>query len=432
MTANRREFLKGSFELAGLISLSPAVPAFLWRTARAQAAFGTAAASDQTVLIVLQLTGGNDGLNTVIPYENDAYAKARPTIRFTRREVHRIGRTGLGFHPRMKAFLRLLDEQMLTVVQGVGYPNSKREHAAAMRDWQTASPQNDETQTGWLGRAADQIASERIGEVPATFVSNIAFPMALRAKDAIVPAIRSLKDWTFRPLPGQPANSQRDFLEHVTRATSEPLGDAGKAADNPLLELVRRQTLSACTVGRRLEAVAERRPRANVVYPNFGLAERLRTIADLIRADLGTRIFFTELGGGDFGGFDNHANQRGNHGALLHQLAESVAAFLDDLKRDRLADRVVLMTFSEFGRTVAENGRRGTDHGAAAPVFLAGAALRGGLVGDHPSLTDLDNNALRHHTDFRQVYATMLDRWLGIDSQTVLGRRFPSLDLFRS
>ena len=116
----------------------------------------------------------------------------------------------------------------------------------------------------------------------------------------------------------------------------------------------------------------------------------------------------------------------------MHQLAESVAALFDDLKRDRLADRVVLMTFSEFGRTVRENGRRGTDHGAAAPMFLAGEALRGGLVGDHPSLTDLDNNALRPHTDFRQVYATLLDRWLGIDSTAVLGRHFSLLDLFRT
>ncbi|HID23818.1 MAG TPA: DUF1501 domain-containing protein, partial [Planctomycetaceae bacterium] len=355
MTSNRRDFLKGSFQVAGLVSLSPAMPAFLWRTAWADAAGPTRATSDQTVLIVLQLTGGNDGLNTVIPYDDDEYAKARPTLRLRGRDVRRIGRTGLGFHPQMEAFLRLYDEGLLTVVQGVGYPNSRREHAQAMRDWQTARPGQQQVTTGWLGRAADRIPSERIGQVPACFVSGIAFPMALRAENAVVPAVRSLRDWTFAPLPGEPAHSQRDFLERAVGVSGTMPGQHA-AADNPLLDLVRRRTLSACAVGRRIQDVAKRSRRGNVSYPDFGLAKRLRTIAELIRAELGTRIFFTELGGGDFGGFDNHANQRGNHGALLHQLAESVSAFFADLKRDRLADRVVLMTFSEFGRTVRENG----------------------------------------------------------------------------
>jgi len=159
------------------------------------------------------------------------------------------------------------------------------------------------------------------------------------------------------------------------------------------------------------------------------LAGTLRIVAQLIRAELGVRIFFTELGGGGIGGFDNHANQLGNHCALLHQLSESVAAFVDDLQRDKLLDRVLLMTFSEFGRTVAENGRRGTGHGAGAPVFLAGGRLRGGLLGPHPSLTDLDAGAPRFHTDFRRVYATVLDRWLGLDAAGVLGEGFKPLDI---
>jgi len=152
-------------------------------------------------------------------------------------------------------------------------------------------------------------------------------------------------------------------------------------------------------------------------------------VAQLIRADIGIRIFFTELGGGGIGGFDNHANQLGNHCALLHQLSESVAAFVHDLKRDKLLDRVLLMTFSEFGRTVRENGRRGTGHGAAAPIFLAGGKLKSGLIGSHPSLTDLDNGALKFHIDFRRIYATVLDQWLGFESRTVLGRQFELLDI---
>ena len=149
----------------------------------------------------------------------------------------------------------------------------------------------------------------------------------------------------------------------------------------------------------------------------------------LIRADIGIRIFFTELGGGGIGGFDNHANQLGNHCALLGQLSESVAAFVGDLKRDKLLDRVLLMTFSEFGRTVKENGRRGTGHGAAAPVFLAGGRLKTALVGKQPSLTDLDNDAPKFHIDFRRIYATVLDRWLGFESRTVLDRQFKPLDI---
>jgi uncharacterized protein (DUF1501 family) len=164
-------------------------------------------------------------------------------------------------------------------------------------------------------------------------------------------------------------------------------------------------------------------------YPSFGLAGDLRTIAQLIRADTGIQVYFIELGGGGIGGFDNHANQRDNHCALLHQLSESIAAFVNDLNRDGLLDTVLLMTFSEFGRTVSENGRRGTGHGNAAPMFLVGGRLQGGLVGPHPSLTALDEGALPCHTDFRRVYATALDCWLGVDSTEILGGRFKTLDV---
>jgi uncharacterized protein (DUF1501 family) len=156
----------------------------------------------------------------------------------------------------------------------------------------------------------------------------------------------------------------------------------------------------------------------------------LAAIAQLMRADLGIRIFFAELGGGGIGGFDNHANQRDNHAALLRQLSQSVAAFVGDLQRSKLLDRVAVMTFSEFGRTLVENGRRGTDHGDAAPVFLFGGRLRGGLVGTPPRLDRLVEGAPESHTDFRRVYATMLDRWLGLDSRKILGQSFDPLEVF--
>ena len=151
---------------------------------------------------------------------------------------------------------------------------------------------------------------------------------------------------------------------------------------------------------------------------------------ELIRAEVGIRIFFAELGGGGIGGFDNHANQRDNHASVLAQLSDSVADFADDLARHKCLQRVCLMTFSEFGRTLSENGRRGTGHGAAAPVFLVGGRLRAGLIGKHPSLTDLDQDAPKFHTDFRRLYATVLDDWLGLDSRAVLGAKFETLDLF--
>jgi uncharacterized protein (DUF1501 family) len=186
--------------------------------------------------------------------------------------------------------------------------------------------------------------------------------------------------------------------------------------------------MSAHANSERVDAVLKKTTNT-YEYPQFELAGSLRKVAQLIRADIGIRIFFTELGGGGIGGFDNHANQLGNHCALLHHFSESIAAFIHDLKRDKQLNRVLLMTFSEFGRTVKENGRRGTGHGAAAPIFLAGGKLKGGLVGPHPSLTDLDNGALKFHTDFRSVYATVLDRWLGFDSSKVLDKQHKSLDI---
>ena len=421
MHHTRRDFLKASFGLSGLVSLSPAVPAFLWKTARAEAAKPT---QSDTVLVVVQLTGGNDGLNTIIPYADDIYIKRRPTLHFTAKEVHKIGDTQLGFHPRMKGFRRLYDEGLLTVVQGVGYPNSSRDHFSAMRNWQTALPGVGNTSTGWLGRAIDTVYSSDDVETPAVLIGQTDIPMALRARNVVIPGVRSLDDWVFRTTQSGSSDGYSKFLERAAQANELPGG-------NPLLETVRRNTAAACATNRRIQTVANSaRWTDGTAYPEFGLAQRLRTIAQLIRADVGIRVFFAEPGSGGFGGFDNHANQRGNHCAMLEHVSESVAAFLDDLKRDGLVDRVLLMTFSEFGRTVSENGRRGTGHGAAGPMFFAGGRVKGGLTGRRPSLTDLDNDALKFHTDFRQVYATVLDSWLGYDSESVLQSRFQRIELF--
>jgi uncharacterized protein (DUF1501 family) len=414
MFYTRRDFLKTALGTSALSSLAPAMPNFLVHSATAWPRRD----DRDTVLVVVQLTGGNDGLNTVVPYADDEYARNRPTLALPTKELHKIDSL-IGFHPRMGAFMRLYKEGHLSIVQGVGYANSDRSHERAMRIWHTADPDRLTRQTGWLGRAADSIWDPSITSAPAAFVGSIAQPFSLNAETVVVPSIRSLRDLMAHQMPGHSSGrSQGTRVAELRRADQ----------DNELVHFLQQCTLDAYSNSRRIEAVAKTAA-STAEYPPFGLAGTLRTVAQLIRADIGIRIFFTELGGGGIGGFDNHANQLGNHCALLHQLSESVAAFVRDLKRDKLLNRALLMTFSEFGRTVKENGRRGTGHGAAAPIFLAGGKLKTGLVGSHPSLTDLDNGALKFHTDFRRVYATVLDRWLGFDSRIVLGQRFDPLDI---
>lgn len=415
MSLSRRDLLRTTLGASALLSFTSVAPSFLVRAAMAGA--GRRDERD-TVLVVLQLSGGNDGLNTVVPYGDDEYARNRPTLALPPNELHKIN-SFMGFHPRMGAFMRLYEQGHLSIVHAVGYPNSNRSHDEALRIWHTADPGRLNRQTGWLGRAVDSIWHEDKTRAPAVFVGPIVRPFGLNAENAVIPSIRSPDDLMAHQMPGQVSG---DLL--WKRAAELPRADG----DNPLLPFVQQCTLDACANAQRIEAAGK--SAADMAgYPPFQLAETLHAVAQLIRADIGIRIFFAELGGGGIGGFDNHANQLGNHCALLHQLSESVAAFVDDLARDKLLDRVLLMTFSEFGRTVNENGRRGTGHGAAAPIFLAGGKLKSGLVGSHPSLTDLDDGAMKFEIDFRRVYATVLDRWLGFESRAVLDKQYEPLDI---
>jgi uncharacterized protein (DUF1501 family) len=411
MFSTRRDFLKATMSVPILLSLKSAAPNSLVRAASAVAPRRD---DRNTVLIVVQLSGGNDGLNTVVPYGDDEYARNRPMLSLPPKNLHKID-SFVGFHPRMAAFMRLYKEGHLSIIQAVGYPNSDRSHDGAMRVWHTADPDQPNRQTGWLGRAADSILQPGMTIVPAVFVGPIACPFGLNAEHAIIPSIQSANDLTIKSIQNE---SQSKYITKIPRAEK---GDT-------LLNFLQESTLNANAMSKRIETAARASSNA-AEYPSFQLAGHLHTIAQLIRADVGIRIFYAELGGGGIGGFDNHANQLGNHCALLHQLSESLAAFIDDLKSDKLLDRVLLMTISEFGRTVRENGRRGTGHGAAAPMFLAGGKLKSGIIGSHPSLTDLDNDGLKFHTDFRSVYATILDKWLGFESCIVLGRQYEPLDI---
>ena len=415
MNHTRRNFLKATLGTSALFTLTPAVPDFLIRPIMADKRRRD---ERNTVLVVVQLSGGNDGLNTIVPYEDDEYARNRPTLRLPKKELHKID-SSLGFHPRMGAFKRLYEQGHLSIIQAVGYPNSDRTHETAMRIWHTATPAQPDYQTGWLGRTVDSISESNNNTTLGVFVGPIVKPFALNAQNVFIPSINSLQKLEISKIPGY-----KQYLSQLENAATIDRNEQ----NNPFMHYLQKGILNTCENSERIEAVMKKTSNTTE-YPSFELAGSLRTIAQLIRADIGIRIFFAELGGGGIGGFDNHANQLGNHCALLHQLSESIAAFVNDLKRDKLLNRVLLVTFSEFGRTVKENGRRGTGHGAAAPIFLAGGKLKGGLVGSHPSLTDLDNGALKFQTDFRSVYATVLDKWLGFDSRKVLGKQFELLDI---
>lgn len=410
MFFSRRDLLKATLGVPILMSLKSVAPNSL---ARAALAAVPRRDDRNTVLVVVQLSGGNDGLNTVVPYGDDEYARNRPTLSLPPKDLHKID-SFIGFHPRMAAFMRLYKEGHLSIIHAVGYPNSDRSHDGAMQVWHTADPDQPNRQTGWLGRAADSILRPDMATVPAVFVGPIACPFSLNAEHAIIPSIQSADDLTIKPVQNK---SQSKAITKLPRAE---MGDT-------LLNFLQESMSNANAMSKRIETAAGASSNA-AEYPSFQLAGYLRTIAQLIRADVGIRIFYAELGGGGIGGFDNHANQLGNHCALLHQLSESLEAFINDLKSDKLLDRVLLMTISEFGRTVRENGRRGTGHGAAAPIFLAGGKLKSGIIGSHPSLTGLDKDGLKFHTDFRRVYATILDKWLGFESCIVLGKQYEPLD----
>jgi len=418
----RRQWLRSVVGTPACLALASSVPLILLRAARAAEAVRH---DGDNVLVVLQLSGGNDGLNTVVPYADDNYGRRRSTLRLAERELHKID-AALGFHQEFAAVSKLYQEGCVSIVQGVGYPHASRDHDTALRNWHTARPGETGCQTGWVGRAIDLAAQSPEPAVPGMFVGSIPMPFALQAEQQVVAAIRALDAGQTAGLGRLRRQAQRwrELMPSAAGAGTTPETD-----NNPLLGFAERSLRAAYLGGERLEAVLRQTGGVDD-YPSVPLAGNLAAVSQLIRAQLGIRIFFVELGGGGIGGFDNHANQRDNHAALLRQMSQSIAAFVSDLRRAGALGRVVLMTFSEFGRTLVENGRRGTDHGDAAPVFLFGGRLRGGLVGSHPRLDALVGDAPESHTDFRRVYATVLDRWLGLDSGAVLGGRYEPLDLF--
>jgi uncharacterized protein (DUF1501 family) len=398
---SRRQFLTSSLKSASLVALGSVVPQFVARTAQA------AAPGKDSILVVVEMTGGNDGLNTVIPYADDLYHKARPTLRQTKDSVIRLD-DHVGLHPGLQAMRPLWEQGQLAVVQGVGYPNPERSHFEAMDIWHTADPKRILT-TGWLGRTAAESKNET-GGVPILHLGSRNLPLALVGAPGGGAVTLNDKN-SFRLELGGGAAERQKARHRLLEDLSAP---AAKKEDD-LVSFVQRRQVQTLTAVENLRELLEG-PNAIPRQGYYGLQQKLSLIAGLIAKGFGTRIFYVNIDG-----FDTHANQAPLHNNLLTELSSSIGTFFQTLKSTGHDKRVRLMTFSEFGRRVQENGSKGTDHGAASCLFVAGPSVKGSVVGRHPSLADLDADDLKYHTDFRRLYATLLDGWLSCDSKTVLG-----------
>lgn len=407
----RREFLHKGLTL---VAVAATAPSFLARSALAMndpfdlpQVTSRPGVPDERILVVVQLGGGNDGLNTVVPFADDTYYRVRPRLAIPRDRVIRLT-DELGLHPRMQKFKELYDQGLVAVIQGVGYPNPNRSHFKSMEIWHTADP-DGRLRVGWIGRYFDSQCPAC--EQPTVGVNvGPTLPLAMRGERGQGITLEAPETFRWVPLPGNlPPKEQ---LELFKLLNTPPAGSPGP------VDFLSRTAMNAVVASDRVREAVQRY-RGGVEYPNHRFARSLRLIAQLIAGHLPTKVYYAHLTG-----FDTHAGQQGRHDELLEQLSTGLAAFYRDLEAQGNAERVLVMAFSEFGRRVAENASGGTDHGAAAPVFVFGRAVRPGLHGRHPSLTDLQDGDLKHHVDFRAVYATLLERWLGTDPVRVLGGQF--------
>jgi uncharacterized protein (DUF1501 family) len=435
----RREFLRTGI-LGGALSWT--VPAFLSNTfaaLQAEAAESVtqiATGKDSSILVVLQMAGGNDGLNTVVPHSNDYYFKARRRIAQPANTVLKIN-DEIGLHQGMAGFKDLYDGGNLSIVQGIGYPNPNRSHFRSTEIWQTASDADKVDSYGWIGRYFDNACP---GADPSVGV-NIGrqMPQAFSAKNPIGISLENPQSYRF--MAGrQMAGGEMNPVEKSFRELNQPPSEDGSTDNSGAtigaisgatprhgspLDFLERTALDAEVSSDKILAITKR-VENQAEYPASQLASSLKLVAKLIAGGLPTRIFYVSQGG-----YDTHTNQLGQQDRLLKDLGGSVSAFVKDLKAQGNFQRVMLMTFSEFGRRVAENANGGTDHGAAAPMFIIGNKVKAGLHGKYPSLApaDLFNGDLCYNVDFRSVYAGILEEWLKTKSVPILGRQFPPLQL---
>jgi uncharacterized protein (DUF1501 family) len=438
----RREFLRTSV-LGGALTWT--VPAFLANTfsalqaEAADSAKQTATGKDSTILVVLQMAGGNDGLNTVVPYGNDFYHQARPKIGLPAKSILKIN-DDIGLHQSLAGFKNLYDAGQLSIIQGTGYPNPNRSHFRSTEIWQTASDADTVESYGWIGRYFDNACR---GADPTVGVSiGQQMPQAFSAKNPTGISLDNPDRYRFmaghRNAGGEMNADEKSFRElnqpeHEDAATgaADNSGASIGAIQGPtahagsVMDFLERTALDAEMSSDKILAITKRIEN-QATYPTSQLGNALKLVAKLIGGQLPTRIFYVSQGG-----YDTHTNQTGQQERLLKDLGDSVKAFVEDLQAQGNFQRVMVITFSEFGRRVAENANGGTDHGAAAPMFVIGHKVKAGLHGKYPSLAsqDLNNGDLKYNVDFRSVYAGVLEDWLKTKSQPILGAKFNPLPL---
>lgn len=415
-TVSRRAFIKGS---VAVVSVGMVMPSIFSRAAQAASASKVDAPGFQDsgrVLIVVQMAGGNDGLNTVVPYTDPRLPQLRSTLLTTEANLGFKLNGALGVHPGLAAFKPLWDAGQLAVVSNVGYPNPSLSHFQSMDIWETMDPSERD---GWLGRYLAGLVDADGHPLAGMEISTGVSP-ALQALSAPVATLTSPQGFRLEGAgrtPGQTA---------LLTATLDRLYKAyPKAA--PYAALLA-QTEANTFAAADLLAKAGPAYTPKVSYPTGAFGNGLQVFAEAIVAGVGMRVGYITLGG-----FDTHRDQADQHAQLLTLLSTGVSAFLKDLAAQGKADSVTVMTWSEFGRRPQENASAGTDHGTAAPLFLAGAGVKGGVYGDPPDLANLDPNGnLAFQTDFRQVYATVLEGWLKVPANTVIPSKYQPLPLLNS
>jgi len=402
LPTTRREFLRLSGTGIGLLAFSRFAPDFLVQSTLAQT---PAPEKDRSILVLVQLAGGNDGLNTVIPFEDANYYQLRPGLAIPKEKVLRLSDT-MGLHPSCNELHSLFKDGKLGVVQNVGYPNPNRSHFRSTDIWESGSDSDDVVSTGWIGRFLDNACAG---------APQGHDPLAVHVCNEVPPAFLAEKNHpTFGVLPtaGKRGRGKSPTL-------LEELVNSGAHAEPQDNATFLQQTMMDTLVTERRVQELLGSYKSDTPYPSTVFGMSLRNVAALISARLPTRVYFVSLSG-----FDTHANQAASHQNLLKTLSDGLAAFQKDLEARKLADQVLTMTFSEFGRRPMENESKGTDHGTAAPLFVMGTQMKGGMHGTAPDLNLKRNQDLTFSTDFRQVYSTVLDKWLACPSEAVLGKRF--------
>lgn len=397
MLIQRRRFL----QVGTLASASLMLPKFLKAMEK-----GNMVPPGNKVLVVVQLSGGNDGLNTVIPYRNDIYYKMRPTLGI-KREASLSLNDELGIHPALKSFKGLYDDGALGVLNSVGYPNPDRSHFRSMDIWQSASESKDYWSTGWLGRYLD---AQCKGCDKPTQALEIDDTLSLALKGD---AVKGLALTDPQRLFG--ASNDRYFKELLAKKKH----DEEHQNVDYLYKTMAETISSAAYIQQQFRTY-----KSKEAYPNSELGKNMKTIAELIMTDINTSVYYVS-----HGSFDTHVGQQGQQQRLFEQLSDALKAFTTDLKKNNRFQDVLVMTFSEFGRRVGQNASGGTDHGTANNMFLIGGGLKQqGVLNDGPDLQNLAEGDLQYKVDFKNVYATLLKKWLGADDVSILKKQYEYLN----